>query len=371
MAIALRLAAWAVCGAVVADCTREPPRQEKAALEDSAYNGYPITLVTGQLLNDDSSLAGASGIAIIGDVPVVLESRKSPIIVFDGTLTRATATIGTYGWDQGQFRSAWALSVVPESPSHAWVFDVDLHRFTRLPDLADGKSLRSARIVPLVSDAAILDAIPVTDSEFVALGTFNAGRIAFFDGSGRMVREAGKPPAGDDTIAMAVRQQAHQGVLRMNPAGTTLAIASRYGTEVDIYSAAGEFVTRAASPLSIAPRFVAKMRGGYPTMATTDETRVGYIDLAVTRRHIYALLSGRLEGSFGGRASFGTYVHRFDWQGRLEKVYRLLGAEVVSIAVDSGDHYLLALRAWPTPGIFRFQMDSSHQDGQSLSGGVR
>lgn len=88
-------------------------------------------------------------------------------------------------------------------------------------------------------------------------------------------------------------------------------------------------------------------------MATGDDLRVGYVGLASTDRHIYALFAGLTRAEAGRNSFFGREVHVFDWTGEL--VERLTLDEIAfAMAVSPDGRELFAARHDPEPAVVRY-----------------
>ena len=107
-------------------------------------------------------------------------------------------------------------------------------------------------------------------------------------------------------------------------------------------------------PYGFEPLYEAKKSARTVAMASGDETRFGYLDLATTDSRIYALFSGRTRAE--GRANYGNTVHVFDWDGRLVDVLRL-DEFVIALAVDPAGEALYGIRHDPFPAVLEFTVE--------------
>jgi hypothetical protein len=74
-----------------------------------------------------------------------------------------------------------------------------------------------------------------------------------------------------------------------------------------------------------------------------------------TRSFRWGLYSGRARGELPGYAFYGTFVHEYDWDGRLRRVFKL-DAYAIGIAVDPEGSTLYVSRLYPTPAILRYRL---------------
>jgi hypothetical protein len=86
-----------------------------------------------------------------------------------------------------------------------------------------------------------------------------------------------------------------------------------------------------------------------------EDLRFGYVDATATNTSLYGLYSGRARGELPGYAFYGTFVHEYDWEGRLRRVFKL-DAYAIGIAVDPEGSTLYASRLYPTPAILRYRL---------------
>lgn len=90
-------------------------------------------------------------------------------------------------------------------------------------------------------------------------------------------------------------------------------------------------------------------------MASGNELRFGYVAASATQGFVYGLYSGRSREELPGGAHYGTFVHEYDWEGKLRRVFKL-DAYAIGIAVDPEESTLYVSRLYPTPAILRYQL---------------
>jgi hypothetical protein len=95
-------------------------------------------------------------------------------------------------------------------------------------------------------------------------------------------------------------------------------------------------------------------------MGSAGAMRFGFIDIVATNDRIFALFSGRTRNEAPGRASYGQFVHVYDWEGRLSAVYRL-GSEALSIAVSTDGRRLFAVQHDPLPAVVAYALPAEPQ----------
>jgi hypothetical protein len=137
---------------------------------------------------------------------------------------------------------------------------------------------------------------------------------------------------------MAVLQHAYQSRMVPRPDRKLLALATFYADQIEIYKADGTRKHLVTGPDAFTPAFEVGTYRGEPVRQSTDETRIGYLDLATTQEHIYALYSGLPTRKSRG---YGTSVRVFDWEGTYVRTYDL-DAAVRGIAVSEDGATLFA-----------------------------
>ena len=273
----------------------------------------------------------------------------------DGALVQR---LGRKGAGPGEFRGIYDLDAITGKDHEFWAYDLPLRRMT-LIDLRHPAAVRpryATRTMPLrvtstVASVAWLDTLLATS------GFYSNGRIGFFNAGGNLVRVAGNVPPGGDRVPGHVRQHAYQGSLAVGRQGTRLAILTRHLGQLELYRRDGSLVRVTSGPYVFEPTYTVRSSRGGPVMATDVDLRFGYVAVAATDDLIFGLFSGRTREGFPGEASFGEYVHVFDWDGNLRRVFKL-DVAVLYIAIDMERGTLYAVRHNPAPAIMAYKLPS-------------
>jgi hypothetical protein len=133
--------------------------------------------------------------------------------------------------------------------------------------------------------------------------------------------------------------------------GRRIAVAARYAGSLEVFDAAGKREREIRGPFEFLPAFSVGEGERGPAMATGDDLRFGYVDLAVTDRYVFGLFSGRTRGQAEEDASLGRYVHVFTWDGDLVDVLEL-DADASAIEASETGSELYVLRNDPVPSIW-------------------
>lgn len=343
------------------------PRHISAEPAEMSHAAFAPVGTESRVVYDGETLALPIGIEVVGEHLVLLDGAADSMITVlrrsDGALVR---TFGRRGEGPGEYKGLWSVDagdgLVPgrvgekaagpaaETDQTFWIYDVGLRRLTHIDldrDFAGGRS--DVYSIHLDANATVLDPIWL-DTIVVGIGFFQDGRLAHFDATGKLLRMVGTVPAGDEDVPAEVIQHAYQSRLKAKPDRTLLAVVTRHADRLEIYRPDGTLEAAADPPFGFDPRFVVRQRGERLVMATGEDLRFGYIDLATTDDRIFALFSGRTRAGFPGVANFGEYVHVYDWNGTLRRVLRL-DHSALGIAVDPAGQILYTLRHDPTPAV--------------------
>lgn len=350
-------AATLAAAVFAAACSDLTPRAVDGPPEMDHSRFHPVS-VAGEVLYEGDGLALPTRVAIVGDHLVLIDpAADSTVVVLRRSEGAIVRTFGRRGGGPGEYEGVWSIDPVPGSSSQFWIYDLALRRLTHVDlarDFEDG-ARPGMRSINLVADATIVDPIWI-DTMIVSLGFFTEGRLGIFDAHGHFRRTVGDLPAiPGDGVPPTVIQHAYQSTLRSHPDRTLLAVASRHADRVVIYGLDGSVVAAPKPPFGFDPVFRVEVTRGNPVMATGPDLRFGYIDLATTASRIYALFSGRTRAGFPGEASYGEYVHVYDWSGGLVSVLKLDGA-ALALAVDPADETLYAVRHYPSPAVIRYAL---------------
>lgn len=307
----------------------------------------------GDVLAHPQEIGIAGDWLLVGDVP-----SPHALHVIRRSDGRHLASWGREGSGPGEFRHLWGIQSAGDGG--AWLYDPSLSRVTLLDvaALAAGNKQPLRRSVNLQSDLNPMTALWVADTLLVSSGMFTRGRLAMFNGDGRLARTAGPMPPAREGVPPAVAQHAYSGTLVLHPSRPLVAIGTRHADRLEIYQTDGQLVRVARGPGNFEPVYEVQMAGGAPTMASGDDMRFGYIDLTPAGDRLYALYSGFTRGERPGRANFGQQVHVFDWDGKLHRVLPL-DQPVLGIAVSDDGQNIYAVSHDPEPAVLRYTVPAA------------
>lgn len=325
---------------------------EQASAEKPQTGSRPDTLA-GTVLFDGEALGRPQAIGVTGDWLLVSDvPRPHALHVIRRSDGRHLASWGREGGGPGEFRNLWGIQ--PAGEAAAWLYDPSLSRLTLLDvaALVAGTGQPVRRSVNLQADLSPMTALWISDTLLVSSGMFTRGRLAMFDGAGRLTRTAGPLPPAREGVPAAVAQHAYSGTLARHPARPLVAIGTRHADRLEIYHADGRLVRVARGPRNFEPVYEVRVHGGVPSMASGDNMRFGYVDLAAAGTRLYALYSGHSRAERPGKAFFGTEVHVFDWSGTLQRILPL-DHLALALSVSPDERTLYTLRHEPTPAVLQ------------------
>lgn len=335
---------------VAAGCDRrEPaPAEEARTLPAAASDTLPATvLFDGDHLGRPQSIGVLGEWLLVSDVP-----RPHALHVIRRSDGRFLKSWGREGGGPGEFRTLW--SIQPAGIGSAWLFDPTQSRLTLLdvPALLAGEGNPVRRSVSLRAELSPTTAVWMSDTLLVSSGMFTRGRLATFDTAGQLKATAGPLPQAGEGVPPAVAQHAYTGTLVRHPSRPLVAIGTRHADRVEIYGLDGKLVQVGRGPRNFEPAFEVRVRGGAPVMASGEDMRFGYVDVAAAGEHLYALYSGRSRGERPGQAHYGGEVHVFDWSGGLLRILPL-DHLALALAVSPDERTLYSVRHNPTPAVLQ------------------
>lgn len=280
------------------------------------------------------------------------------VLLLDRTTGRLLARWGSSGRGPGEFLSIWSVQPGTQRGT-VWLFDPSQGRLTlvNLDSLAVGARNPVQRVLTLRTDLLPMDARWLEDTVIVSTGLFSAGRVALFDSTGHLRRFAGPLPPARQGIPPNVTQHAYSGTLALHPQHIAFAIATRQADRVELYGIDGSLRRVVRGPRGFEPVYEMRYRGNQPAMATGDDTRFGYVDVAAAGNRLFALYSGHTRAERPRRANFGEEIHVYDWDGQLHARYRL-DRPALTLAVDSASRTIYAVGHDPVPAVVTYVLPS-------------
>ncbi len=266
---------------------------------------------------------------------------------------------GRMGDGPGDFSSAWHAAIRPGHPSEGWVLDVGLQRLTAV--------FRDPETPPRVIRQAVLGLTEIAwldSTRLLVLTRRDTAHLSVVDTVGQVLQMSPGVLLGPDSVPRPLRvQQSALAKVCVRPDGDRFALAYRRAGRLAIHDATLRLIRTAEVPFPSEGQFgVSKRMGEWGERSR----RLFYIACTASQDHLYALFSGRLQDStttpiYGTGKTSGTFVHVFNWEGALERIFYLTH-EVISI-VQVGDSVLYGSNPM-TDTLFTFRIPPAQ-------GGVR
>jgi hypothetical protein len=337
-----------------------PPPDDALGPSPDPVAEYPLT---GTSLYEGEILAMPSQVAVVGDRIVLVDGfAERPVHVLDAASGIHVASFGRSGKGPGEFEWPRAVESAGSGSHSFWVFDAALSRLTLVePDIWASQPSSERITLSVRGPAQVTNVIRIGENRLLGAGFFSDGRLGHFDGKGDYTGASGPLPVSATEAPPGVLQHAYRGVLKSNPARTRLVFANRHAGFLEIYGSDGEPLRRIDGPYEFEPSFTVRLGEQGPGLATGDDLRFGYVDVATTNDRIYALFSGRTRTGHPEDAVYGQTVHVFDWDGTFVSILHL-DADVMAIAVDEVRTRLLAVRHVPAPAVLSYDLPARLQD---------
>lgn len=314
--------------------------------------------LTGEVIASGEYLDSPRRLVVVGDRLVVLDRSAPQVHVFGLPAGTHLGSFGQEGEGPGEYRSARDVQRDHTDPRAFWVYDLSLLRMTRMR-FGDAPLPAMTGIQNLHAGGGLyLQPTWLTDSTLVVPGIYPQhpqGRLILTNRDGAFLRTIGETPRhpGAASIPHTVLQHAYEGPVTVRPDRSRFALATRQADRLEIYGSDGALAAQVVGSTGFLPEFETRTRAEGVSMATGDDLRVGYVDLASTGEHIFGLFSGRTRREAGAETFFGDEVHVWDWDGNFVQRLKLDGF-ALTMAVDGDARSLYAVRHDPEPVIVRY-----------------
>lgn len=187
--------------------------------------------------------------------------------------------------------------------------------------------------------------VPTAFNTFIGIGPYEKGLFSILDIRGRIVNVVGEQPYRDETerkIPEIARAMAYQGKIITSPRGDYLVHAIYMSPIISFYKISPTDVNLLMSHIDSYPAYKPELGDRSYASAMSKSNKLGYIDIAVTDKYVYALLSGRSTEEAGLSAFAGNVICVFDWNGTLQKKL-VCNTDMTTICVSSDDSMIYAV----------------------------
>jgi hypothetical protein len=321
----------------------------------------PVIPLEGEVLGSGEELATPGNILVLDSLLVVIDRKNDKqLSILSKQSGRQLGSFGVKGNGPGEYRAPWTVSADPAVEDRLWVFDRQLRRLTRVDigrmPLAPGFPKAETRTMT----RSFTEVISLRSGMFVGANpSAESARLAFVLPDGEIKARHAPLPSKPADIPIAAWQSAQQVHIAVDPSQKRIVAASAFADRIEIFDDGGRAAGVTERFFSFEPRFEAgalsvRSRDDKTTMALGSETRIGYVSLALSKNFIYALFSGTTMGG-SMTATYGSYLHVFDFAGRNRGVYKFQGP-VAAIAVEPDDSRLYATQHDPEPALLVYRL---------------
>lgn len=260
---------------------------------------------------------------------------------------------GRRGEGPGEFQSVMDISLRPGDSLGVWAFDPQLGRLTRLSSGAPG---RAAGTITAQAGAGRPFTLRWLDrNKLIGINPHDSSAsLVLYDTLGTVERSVPFEILGTADIPYRKRRIPSGGFrLCVKPDRSEFAVLFVGGGRIDRYQSSLARLSGFQVPWPSNGDFERDSAGRWQALVP----RQYYRDCAATAKHLYALFSGRLTSRFPeGEGGEGVYVQVFNWNGRLERVFRLSrGANALTTLSDS----MLFATAVGTDTIYRYRIPTN------------
>lgn len=350
------LLATVALGTTLHSCTLRPGAAGEPEL---GHDSLKVVSPPATTLTESSVLAIPTDMAVVGDYLALIDiASDSALHVIDRVQGGLVRSLGRRGDGPGEFNGAWSLDPA-KGDGDFWVFDVALRRLSLVhADPRASTPIARDRLIHFRSASNPTGPVWTRDGTLVSLGFHPSGRLAVYDDGGEEIGLIGHPPGHEGNAPASVLQHAYQATLAPHPDRDRVAVVTRHASQLELWAVDGSANRIVEGPLRVTPDLESSSKLSSDEFVMRASGRIGYVDIAASDEFVFALFSGRTLRGFKQAASFGRFVHVFDWEGNFLYALRLEG-DAIAIAVDRASATLYAVRHDPTPAVDAYSLEST------------
>lgn len=187
--------------------------------------------------------------------------------------------------------------------------------------------------------------VPTSFETYIGIGPYEQGRFKILDSFGKEVSMACEQPYRDNAernIPELARAMAYQGNILISPDGKRLVHAIFMTPMLSFYQLSADSISEIRTLVDCYPAYKPELSGDSYAAAMSRHNKLGYINIAVTKKYIYALYSGKTTVEHALSAFHGNAVRVYDWEGNFLKEF-IFDIDVSSICVSDDDTMLYAV----------------------------
>jgi TolB-like 6-blade propeller-like len=306
----------------------------------TTFNKFPSTkIITGKRIEIDQNILLRSNRIFLADsILIVLEGKNEKYLyLFNVNNTKLIGTGGIKGQGPGELISPWLL-IESNKKNSFCVYDMTTKRlnYFNIDSIRNNLNYRPNEYINFSPESGSCN-FPawISDSVLVSPGIFSSGRLAFIDLNGKLLKRSGKVPdkKSHKGVSNEFVLQAYQSVLTINPNTKDIAVCSRYADRIELYDSIGTERRIITGPQGFIPKYRIGKAMGSAVLIQDKKIRFGYIDVVSDEKYIYALFSGRTRLELQGKANYGNFIFKFDWDGNPITMFEL-DSLLLSITID-------------------------------------
>ncbi|MDR1897034.1 MAG: TolB-like 6-bladed beta-propeller domain-containing protein [Prevotellaceae bacterium] len=336
-------------------------------------NNYKLLIHSDLKLNSEYIGKGGAIIAYQGGIVGIEESGSlSPFFAITTNGESHSLThFGNRGQGPDDFVHPYPIQYIDEDVFG--VYDMMLKQFKEVSVPQKEDAIVTRNNVSLASQPA--KAIKTAYNQYLGL-SFQEGLFILMDEKGEELSTFFEYPyrnKDEKAIKNPIRAMAYQGIIAANPQKTKCVYASLNGEIIHFYDIRKDRISLIHKIEKQYPAFKPEDNGSgnYSAMASWDNT-VGYISIAATDKHVYALYSGKSlkELKEGNSLEFvSREVRIFDWTGNRVETYSLdVSCKYIGVSNDEKTLWAIALAPDITPVYFDLADNNKKSIGRNIPG---
>jgi hypothetical protein len=200
---------------------------------------------------------------------------------------------------------------------HIWIYDFITRQFNQFIYISDSLKPKGK----IKTDHRIMSPHFISDSALIALNTFESskGWVSMFDKNGDYVKSLVEFPVNKDVLPDPIFTESYQGKLLINPDRRNFVVACRYSDRLSIYDVKGNHISTFRSDRPFEPIMIVEQTPDSYNMLQTEDTKIGFPEIAVSNDFIFALFSGKSRKTANPATS--NRVYQLTWTGKLTNIY--------------------------------------------------
>ena len=204
-----------------------------------------------------------------------------------------------------------------------------------------------------INMTAINDIKMINQNRFIISGDISDGLVCLYDSMGSKTGVVGEPPAGYPTgyANIGYFNSSHKFRIETFPHKNCFLVSSMFSDKLQIFCNNGSDNFQITGPDNIVPKF--NFKSNY--IVIDDESKLGYLDVVIKNKYIYALYLGYSQTEMMNSAHITTSIYVFKHNGKPVGQYNL-GRNIKCFDVDEKNGYFYTLQLNPNK-IFKYKYE--------------